>query len=119
MKDWSDKSLCFECARKVGANINIGLSTKGRCQRCHSEQTLFRVAQALVVVPCGEADVCPECAHPGGAHASSCGRSEIALLQRERDAVIRVLEETVGFDPQQPLAQQIRRALIKDPGNDS
>lgn len=111
MKDWSGKSLCFECAKKLGANINIGRQFKGRCQRCHSEQTLFRVAAVPEALPPGEAGICPECAHSSGAHAASCSRSETDRLRREREEIIRALEDTHGYDPDRPLPVQIREIL--------
>jgi hypothetical protein len=113
MKDWLDKSLCFECAKKLGANINIGRQFKGRCQRCHSEQTLFRVTAVPEAPPPGETGICPECAHPSGTHATSCSRSETGRLKREREEIIRALEETHGYDPDRPLSVQIRKILEK------
>lgn len=110
MKDWSGRNLCFECARKVGANINIGRQFKGRCHRCHSEQTLF-LATEVPVIPAHGQDVCPECAHPIGTHAASCRRSELELLRKEREEIVRLLEE-FGFDASgDALTDRLRRAL--------
>jgi hypothetical protein len=119
MKDWSGKSLCFECAKKLGANINIGRQFKGRCQRCHSEQTLFMVAAIPVAAPSGEPGVCSECAHPCGTHAAFCSRSEAGQLKMEREEIILALEETYGYDPEQPLADQIRKILEQGLKQDS
>ncbi len=110
MKDWSGKNLCFECAKKVGAGINIGYHQKGRCHRCHSEQTVFQVTRAAVD-QVEDVGICPECAHPSGTHAISCSRSELEQWTRERNEIVRILEETVGYDPGESLGSQLRRAL--------
>jgi hypothetical protein len=110
MKNWSGKSICFECAKKLGANINIGRQFKGRCNRCHSEQTLFNVTEVPVTPPMGE-DVCAECAHPVGTHAASCRRSELELLKRERAEIVSLLAPFGKFDPEKSLAEQLREAL--------
>jgi hypothetical protein len=111
MKDWSGKDLCFECAKKLGADINIGRQFKGRCHRCHSEQTLFKVRRVPVAPVTGD-DLCPECAHPLGTHAAYCRRSERQLL-REREEIVSVLEESASYDPQRSLVDQLREALRK------
>lgn len=110
MKDWAGKNLCFECAGKLGANINIGRKLKGRCHRCHSEQTLFKVIEVPNTPIAGE-DVCPECAHPVGTHAASCRRSELGLLRTELQEIVEVLEEFGEYDPEQPLPGQVRQLL--------
>lgn len=109
-KDWTKKDLCFECARKLGANINIGRKLKGRCHRCHSEQTLFRVTAMLTSPLLGE-EVCPECAHPLGTHAATCSLSELELLRQELRQIAVVLEEFGCHDPGKPLPDQLREAL--------
>jgi hypothetical protein len=111
MKNWTGKSLCFECAKKLGANINIGRQFKGRCHRCHSEQTLFNVTEVPVTTPLGEA-VCAECAHPIGTHAADCRRSELEMLKKEREEIVGLLEALGGYDPEKPLAEQLRQALV-------
>jgi hypothetical protein len=110
MKDWSGKHLCFECAKKLGANINIGRKLKGRCHRCHSEQTLFRVTEVPITSIPGE-EVCPECAHPVGTHAASCRRSELEILRNELREIVGVLEEFGSREPEKPLADQLRELL--------
>jgi hypothetical protein len=110
MKDWSGKNLCFECAKKVGANINIGRKVKGRCHRCHSEQTLFKATE-VPFTPVLDEGICPECAHPAGAHAAICSRSELELLKTERQEIIRILEELGCYEPEIPLSIQIRQRL--------
>lgn len=115
MKDWSGRHLCFECAKKLGANINIGLKLKGRCHRCHSEQTLFRVTE-MPAKPSAEEDVCPECAHPTGTHAASCRRSELAILRAEREAIVRLLERFEEYAPEQSLVEQLGQVLQRVPG---
>jgi hypothetical protein len=115
MKDWSGRHLCFECAKKLGANINIGLKLKGRCHRCHSEQTLFRVTE-IPAKPSAEEDVCPECAHPIGTHAASCRRSELAILRAEREEMVRLLEQVEEYDPEQSLVEQLGRILRRGQG---
>jgi hypothetical protein len=110
MKDWSGKNLCFECAKKLGANINIGRQFKGRCHRCHSEQTLFKVTKVPLTPLPGE-DVCPECAHPVGTHANSCRRSELELLRNELQEIVKALEEFESYDPEKSLADQLREIL--------
>ena len=112
MKDWSGKELCFECAGKLGANINIGRKIKGRCHRCHSEQTLFKVTDMPVVPVAGE-DVCEECGHPIGTHAASCRRSELKVLLNERQELIGLLEEEGVYRSDEPLAEQFRQLLQK------
>jgi len=112
MKNWSGRHLCFECAKKLGANINIGLKLKGRCHRCHSEQTLFRVAE-MATLPAAEEGVCAECAHPVGTHAATCRRSELAILKAEREALIRLLEPFGSYDPEQSLPEQFGRLLLR------
>lgn len=109
-KDWTGKDLCFECAKKLGANINIGRKLKGRCHRCHSEQTLFRVT-AMSTAPLSDEEVCPECAHPLGTHAATCSRSELGLLRHELRQIAAVLEEFGCHDPGKPLPDQLREAL--------
>jgi protein-arginine kinase activator protein McsA len=109
MKDWSGKDLCFECAKKLGADINIGRHFKGRCHRCHSEQTLFKVRRVPVASLTGE-ELCPECAHPLGAHAAHCRRSERQLL-KELEEIVGVLEEFESYDPQKSLVDQLREVL--------
>jgi hypothetical protein len=110
MKNWAGKAICFECAKKLGANINIGRQFKGRCNRCHSEQTLF-TATDVPMTPVADSDVCPECAHPVGTHAASCRRSELEILKKERADIVALLETFGGFDPEQSLTEQLRRAL--------
>jgi hypothetical protein len=110
MKDWSGKNLCFECAKKLGANINIGHKLMGRCHRCHSEQTLFRVT-GMPTQPIAGEDICPECAHPVGTHAAACPRSDLEILKREQEELVRVLEEFAGYDPEASLASQFRQIL--------
>ena len=109
-KDWSSKDLCFECAKRVGARINIGQKLKGRCHRCHSEQTLFKVTEMPAITLPGD-DICPECAHPTGTHAATCRRSEAELLRRERREIVELLNEFAAYDPGEPLAGQLRRLL--------
>lgn len=113
MKDWSGKSLCFECARKLGANINIGRKLKGRCHRCHSDQTLFRVTEVPLTAVADE-EVCPECAHPVGTHAASCQRSELELLRKERREVVAILEEFGSYDAEKCLTAQLRQVLQRE-----
>lgn len=113
MKDWSGKLLCFECARKLGAHINIGRKLKGRCHRCHSDQTLFRVTEVPFMAVAGE-EVCPECAHPVGTHAASCQRSELELLRKELREVVGILEEFSSYDPGKGLAAQLREVLQRE-----
>ncbi|BCA79076.1 hypothetical protein [Desulfuromonas sp. AOP6] len=115
MKDWSGKELCFECAGKLGANINIGRKIKGRCHRCHSEQTLFKVTDMPVLPVAGE-DVCEECGHPIGTHAASCRSSELKVLLNERQDLIRLLEDEGVYQPDEPLVEQLRR-LLQRSGN--
>lgn len=110
MKDWSGKNLCFECAKKLGANINIGRKLKGRCHRCHSDQTLFKATE-VPASPLSGGDICPECAHPLGTHAADCRRSELQILKREREEIIRMLEEFDGVDPEKSLPEQLARIL--------
>lgn len=110
MKDWTGKTLCFECARKLAANINIGRKLKGRCHRCHSEQTLFRVT-AMPTAALLDEKVCPECAHPQGTHAATCSLSELELLRQELRQVAAVLEEIGCHEPGKPLVDQLREAL--------
>lgn len=118
MKDWSGKDLCFECAKKLGANINIGRKIRGRCHRCHSEQILFRVTEVPVAAVPGE-EICPECAHPVGTHASTCQRSELDLLRQERREIVAMLEEFGRYEARKSLADQLRQALqqIEDERN--
>lgn len=110
MKNWSGKNLCFECAGKLGANINIGRKLKGRCHRCHSEQTLFKVLEVPNTPITGE-DVCPECAHPVGTHEATCRRSELELLRTELQEIVKVLEEFAPYNKDQPIAEQFRQLL--------
>lgn len=110
MKDWSGKSLCFECAKTLNANINIGRKLKGRCHRCHSEQTLFKVTKVPDIPVSGE-NVCPECAHPVGTHAASCRRSELEVLKNEREEILRILEKFERYDPEKSLADQLEQIL--------
>jgi hypothetical protein len=110
MKDWSGKTLCFECAKKVGANINIGHKLKGRCHRCHSEQTLF-MAREVPITSLTDEGICPECAHPFGTHAAACQRSELELLKAERQEIVGALQELGAWDPEKSLADQIRHTL--------
>lgn len=112
MKDWSGKDLCSECAGKVGASINIGRQCKGRCQRCHSEQTLFRVI-AMPPAPAEVTDVCPECAHPIGTHALSCQRAELKIVRQELQEIVAILEELGLYDPEKTLAEQLRPILVQ------
>ena len=56
---------------------------------------------------------CPECAHPEGAHAVSCPRSELEILKRELEEIVRVLERFGRYDPEKPLADQLREMLRK------
>lgn len=113
MKNWTGTNLCFTCAQTLGASINIGRQFRGRCPRCHSEQTLFPALNASTSPPASE-DVCPECAHPAGTHAAACRKSELERLRRERHDVVRLLEEHGGYDPEQPLAEQLERLLRGD-----
>jgi len=113
MKDWSGKLLCFECARKLGAHINIGRKLKGRCNRCHSDQTLFRVTEVPLAAT-ADAEECPECGHPIGTHAASCQRSELELLRKELREVVGVLEEFGSYDPEKNLAAQLREVLQRE-----
>lgn len=110
LKDWTGKSLCFACAQKLGASINIGLQFKGRCHRCHSEQTLFRAIDAPAATS-GAEEVCSECHHPVGIHAAGCSRSELERLREDRREIVRLLEECGGYDPGHPLADQLRALL--------
>lgn len=110
MKNWSGKTVCFECAKKLGANINIGRQFKGRCHRCHSEQTLFKVTEVPATLLAGD-DVCPECAHPLGNHAAACRRSELELLRQEIQDIVTILKEAGSYDPEKPLADQLRKVL--------
>jgi hypothetical protein len=110
MKDWSGTNICFECAKKLGANINIGRQLKGRCHRCHSEQTLFKVTD-VPTTPLATDEVCPECAHPLGTHANSCRRSELEILRQELQEIVSVLKEAECYDPEKSLADQLRQAL--------
>lgn len=113
MKDWSGKNLCFECARKLGANINIGRKLKGRCHRCHSDQTLFRVTEVPLTTVADDEE-CPECGHPVGTHAATCQRSELELLRKELREVVDILEEFGSYDPTKSLAAQLREVLLRE-----
>ncbi|MDW7645498.1 MAG: hypothetical protein SCI25_10665 [Desulfuromonadales bacterium] len=117
MKNWSGKNLCFECAKKLGTNINIGRKHKGRCHRCHSEQTVFKVTAMPIIVASGEG-VCPECAHPEGAHAAFCPRSELEILKREREEIVKVLECVAHYDPEKSLSDQLEQILRQLPKGD-
>lgn len=108
MKSWFGKDLCAECAGKLGATLEVGRPLKGRCHRCHSEQTLFKVIRVSATPPSNE-NVCPECAHPIGTHALSCRQSELKIMQDERREIVELLQEYAGYDPEHSLADQLRR----------
>jgi len=111
MKDWSGKKLCFECIKTLGANINIGLKMNGCCQRCHREQTVFKVTNVPVIVA-GQINVCPECAHSDGVHANDCPYSErLEKLTQERDEIVRLLQLFDLYEADTPLAEQIEKVL--------
>ncbi len=112
MKVWIGKDLCSECAGKLGASLNISRQRKGRCPRCHSEQTLFRVLD----VTAHDERACPQCAHPPGAHAASCSRADVQSMHREHEEIIKILQETGGYDPQMSLPNQLRKILRHDRG---
>ncbi|MDT8440710.1 MAG: hypothetical protein RQ723_03500 [Desulfuromonadales bacterium] len=112
MKDWTGRKLCFECIKALGANMNIGQKTNGRCQRCHREQTVFTVTGSPAIVP-GQVTVCPECAHSDGVHASNCGYSGGENLQQERDQIVRLLKRYGLYEEGRPLAEQLEKILLQ------
>jgi len=114
MKGWIGKDICSECAATLGASLNIGRQCKGRCQRCHSEQTLFRVIE----VTGHDEDACLQCAHPPGTHAASCSRVDLRSLYREHEEIVKILQETGGYDPQKSLPEQLRKILRQVRKND-
>jgi hypothetical protein len=117
MKDWSGKTLCFECIKSLSANINIGLKNNGRCQRCHRVQTVFTVTSVPHIVS-EYVNTCPECAHSDDVHANACQHSEIETLNKERDEIVRMLQLFGLYEADTPLTEQLEKILQQFPRND-